>query len=123
MEEEWNFSERKQYINSSKSRKVPSIKTKSNKRYQNSEQYLNYHKSVEKDKLRNLIQQSVINQDVSPKLVKKNQDEKNPEDVSLAMKFLKNTKLRPFNSNMTFYGLKKEERKKYISSSLTFYKN
>lgn len=38
------------------------------------------------------------------------------------MKFLKTSKLRPFNSNMTFYGLKKEDRGRYISSSLTFYK-
>ena len=35
---------------------------------------------------------------------------------------MRNTKLRPFNSNVTFYGIKKEERNKYISSSLTFYK-
>jgi len=39
------------------------------------------------------------------------------------MDFLKNAKLRPFNSNMTFYSVKKEEKERIFNSSLNFYHN
>ncbi len=47
---------------------------------------------------------------------------KTAEELALTMKFLKNAKLRPFNSNMTFYSSRKEEKNRYISSSMAFYK-
>jgi hypothetical protein len=44
------------------------------------------------------------------------------KEMNLTVKFIRNTKLRPFNSNMTFHGMKQSDKERYIASSLNFYK-